>query len=191
MTGLRVTTLRPYKPYVDPPIYPMNELTNDNKLPITVIGGCHNSQFNVSAVMGVLDAIPYLSTLYPKLQPFFSLFPEVEIWCHGVPVPETFSWHMISRPNGGAIATMGNTGLGYGMPGKLCTSGGGDSWITIEFFRQYGEEDQDILGEAYAETLNSYIDTFDMMDLESGHSKTVQQWVLLGDPSLKIGGYDN
>jgi len=28
-----------------------------------------------------------------------------------------------------------------------------------------------------------------MGDLKSGHPKTVGQWVLLGDPSLKIGGY--
>jgi hypothetical protein len=29
-----------------------------------------------------------------------------------------------------------------------------------------------------------------MTDLAAGHPKSVQQWVLLGDPSLKIGGYE-
>jgi hypothetical protein len=28
-----------------------------------------------------------------------------------------------------------------------------------------------------------------MNNLEEGHPKTVTQWILLGDPSLKIGGY--
>jgi hypothetical protein len=75
------------------------------------------------------------------------------------------------------------------MPGKELTTGGGDSWITIEFFRQYSEMSHDILGHAYQQTLTGYLNTFDMTDLEAGHPKTVQQWVLLGDPTLKIGGY--
>jgi hypothetical protein len=84
---------------------------------------------------------------------------------------------------------MGNTGLGYGMPGKALTTGGGDGWITIEFFKQYGTEGHDILGQAYAQTLTTYVNTFDMTDLPAGHPKTIEQWVLLGDPTLKIGGY--
>jgi hypothetical protein len=157
----------------------MDTMSNGEKLPIAVVGGCHNSQFNVSMVLGVYDILPY----------FFPFIPSKSMWCHGVPVPETFSWRLIRNPDGGAIASMGNTGLGYGMPGKELTTGGGDSWITIEFFRQYGEEQQEILGDAYMQTLNTYVDTFDMTDLSAGHPKTITQWVLLGDPTLKIGGY--
>ena len=111
------------------------------------------------------------------------------MWTYGQPVPECFSWRFVSRPNGGTIASIGNTGLGYGMPGKECTSGGGDAWVTIEFFRQYGTENQEILGNAHTQTLANYVNSFDMSDLEAGHTKTVTQWALLGDPSLKIGGY--
>jgi hypothetical protein len=112
------------------------------------------------------------------------------MWCYGTLVPEAFSWRLVRNPHGGAIATMGNTGLGYGMPGIDLTTGGGDSWITIEFFKQYGTEGLDVLGQAYQQTLTNYVNTFDMTDLASGHPKSVQQWVLLGDPSLKIGGYE-
>jgi hypothetical protein len=107
-----------------------------------------------------------------------------------MPVPECMSWRFVRSPNGGAIATIGNTGLGYGMPGKVLTIGGGDGWITIEFFRQYGEHDQIVLGQAHSQAITEYIKIFDMNDLEAGHPKSVQQWVLLGDPSLKIGGYE-
>lgn len=179
ITGLQVTTLKPWAPFISKPAFPMDTLSNGEKLPVAVIGGCHNSQFNVSMILGLYDILPYL----------FDFLPHKSMWCHGVPVPECFSWRLVRNPNGGAIASMGNTGLGYGMPGKLLTTGGGDGWITIEFFKQYGAEDQTILGNAYAQTLTSYIETFDMTDLESGHPKTVQQWVLLGDPSLRIGGY--
>ena len=181
VTGLLVTTLRPWPPFVTSPAFPMDTISNGEKLPIAVVGGCHNSQFNVSMVFGVLDIMHY----------FFPAFPELSMWCHGIPVPESFSWRLIRNPNGGAIASIGNTGLGYGMPGKELTTGGGDSWITIEFFKQYGTEGHDILGEAYSQTLTSYINNFDMKDLRSGHPKTIGQWVLLGDPSLKIGGYSS
>jgi hypothetical protein len=177
---LQVTTLKPWPPFFSTPLFPIDTLSNGEKLPIAVVGGCHNSQFNVSMLLGLYDILPY----------FFPALPSKSMWCHGVPVPETFSWRLIRNPNGGAIASMGNTGLGYGMPGKELTTGGGDSWITIEFFRQYGEEGEEILGDAYMQTLNSYIDTFDMTDLSAGHPKTITQWVLLGDPTLKIGGYE-
>jgi hypothetical protein len=179
ITGLSVTTLRPFAPYYSLPLFPMDTIRNEEKLPIAVVGGCHNSQFNVSMVYGVLDAMIYL----------FPNFPKIHMWCYGTPVPEAFDWRLIRNPHGGAIATMGNTGLGYGMPGVDLTTGGGDGWITIEFFKQYGTEGLDILGQAYQQTLTSYVNTFDMSDLAAGHPKSVQQWVLLGDPSLKIGGY--
>ena len=93
------------------------------------------------------------------------------MWCYGTPVPETFSWRLVRNPHGGAIATMGNTGLGYGMPGIDLTTGGGDWWITIEFFKQYGTEGLDVLGQAYQQTLTNYVNTFDMTDLACGSSK--------------------
>jgi len=52
----------------------------------------------------------------------------------------------------------------------------------------YGIEHIDILGDIYGRTLTEYMHRFlgnnDKMDV-----KMVQQWELLGDPSLKIGGY--
>lgn len=161
------------------PLMPIDSLSNGEKLPITVIGGCHNSQFNVSMITSVLDILPY----------YFTFLPERHMWTYGVAVPECFSWRLVRSPRGGSIATIGNTGLGYGMPGKDLTTGGGDGWISIEFFRQYGSENETVLGAAHSQAITSYIQTHDMSDFEAGHAKTVQQWVLLGDPSLMIGGY--
>jgi hypothetical protein len=117
-----------------------------------------------------------------------------KMWTYGAPVSECFSWRLVSLPNRGAIATIGNTGLGYGRIGNESTSGGGDSWITIEFFKQYAEDYNTkgfgILGDVFKDTVTSYVtnEAFDMTSLEEGHAKTVQQWVLLGDPSLRLGG---
>ena len=77
-------------------------------------------------------------------------------------------------------------GYGWGSEGDVCTIGTGDAWINTEFFRQYSVENQGILGDAYSQTITNYINTFDKTD--DGHVKTIQQWVLLGDPSLHMGG---
>lgn len=157
--------------------FPLRRLTNFDKLPVFVIGGCHNAQFNVSMIPSFLHLF------------FFMLGRDTKMWTFGDPVPECLCWYLVKLPRRGAIASIGNSGLGYGRMGRECTSTGGDGWITTEFFRQYGEEGRDILGDAYAHAIIEYINTFDMSDLEAGHAKTVEQWILLGDPSLKLGGY--
>ena len=156
------------------PTFPFTRLKNTNKLPIILVGGCHNSQFNVSAIPSMNDK-----------------HNEKNYWTHGTPAPECFSWMLVKTPKVGAIATIGNTGLGYGVPSKDCTIEGLDGGICIEFFKQYGMEydatGSAILGDVYTSTLQSYHNTFDMDFLD--HAKSLTQWVLLGDPSLMIGGY--
>lgn len=162
-----------------PPYLPMDKLTNDYKNPVVVVGGCHNSDFNVSLIPTILDKTNQLWT-----------------HCYGQPTAECWAWYLTSLSKRGSIACMGNTGYGYGILNEWCTTGGLDNWITTEFFRQYGTEGHDILGNAYAQTLTSYINVFRTEGVpdfgwDSGHEKTVQQWVLHGDPSLKLGGYQS
>lgn len=162
-----------------PPFLPMDKLTNDYKNPIVVVGGCHNSMFNISLIPSIMDKNNAQMT-----------------HCYGRPTPECWSWYIISRSKRGAIASMGNTGYGYGILGEWCTVGGLDNYITTEFFKQYGTEGHDILGDAYSQTLTEYIYHFRTVGdpdspWDSVHRKTVEQWVLLGDPSLKIGGYES
>jgi hypothetical protein len=80
----------------------------------------------------------------------------------------------------------------------MCTIGTGDSFLNTEFFRQYGTNNQHVLGMAYSQAISSYIDyhtTFEHVywrhdfGWDGIDQKTIQEWVLLGDPSLMIGGY--
>jgi hypothetical protein len=163
VTGLQVIKVK------SPPYFPMNKLTNDYKNPIVVVGGCHNSQFNVSAIATILR-LP-------------------SMWTYGLMTPECWSEWLVKLSKRGSIATIGNTGLGYGVIGDDCNIAGLDGGICIEFFKQYGQEGKEILGDAFVETLRTYVTNFDMNLQE--HGKSLSQWVLLGDPSLKIGGYEN
>ena len=153
-----------------PPFFPMFHIKNYDKPFILVVGGCHNAQFNVSYIPSKLDGLLHLY-----------------MWTYGSPAPECFNWWLTRLPRRGAIASLGNTGLGYGTLGKECTVGGLDGGICLEFFRQYSEMGHEILGTAYCQTQTYYAQTFDME--EDDHIKSLQQWVLLGDPSLMIGGY--
>jgi hypothetical protein len=179
--GLVVTQISARYPYFKFPLFPMNKLTNTNKLPIVSVGGCHNSMFYISLIPSILnkDIQNYMFT-------------------YGAAVSECWGWYMVKLPKTGAIATLGNTGFGWGSEGDVCTIGTGDGWINTEFFRQYGEEDQNKTGMAYIQAISNYIThhkTFELIYWRHDYGwdgidqKTVEQWQLLGDPSLKIGGY--
>ena len=181
VAGLLVTQLRPYFPFIHFPPFPMKKLTNTNKLPVVSVGGCHNSMYYVSLIPSVLHR-----------------FIPNWMFTYGTPVPECWGWYMVKMPKTGAIATMGNTGYGWGSEGDVCTIGTGDGWINTEFFRLFGEEDQHMLGMAYIGAITNYIThhkTFQLIYWRNDYGwdgidqKTVEQWQLLGDPSLLIGGY--
>jgi len=151
-------------------IYEMLRLHNGKKLPICVIGACHNNEFNVS----------FFNYLESPLE-------------HG-PTPECWSWMLTRNIGGGSIATIGYTGLEwvatYGwdsddMPDCTQYYSG---YIDSRFFYAYGVDGIDYLGEACSQAITEYLDTFPAMD-QKWDCKTAQQWHLLGDPSLKIGGY--
>lgn len=159
--------------------YDFMKFENDGKYPICVIGGCHNSQFNISLINTVLNK-PYM-------------------WTHGQPFAECFGWWIVRAIKGGAIASMGNTGLGYGAVGNYgdLDGDGNDLPDTVEtlggyqelmFFEAYNEG-KTFLGEVWGGAETKYLNTFPGME-DQTDCKTVTQWPLLGDPSLKIGGYE-
>ena len=152
-------------------ILSMSRLTNGKKLPICVVGGCHNLQFDVH--LGKLREDP---------------------WYYFTWIPECWGWKLTRKIGGGSIATIGCSGLGMTKEDKESFSGAGD-FLEPTFFYEYGVNGTDILGEVWGKTITDYLNKY---PIDWGtpaawdyaiDAKTVQQWVLLGDPSLKIGGY--
>ncbi len=144
-------------------------LFNKNKLPICITGsGCFNNMFNVS----ILNH-PY------------SVYPIPKCWGEG----------MIFNTHGGSIATIGSTAFSYESP-DINSDRGGIEWLDIQFFREYGINNIHVLGECWKNTISSFLDNFSInwMDTSSDGDalivKNVQQWLLIGDPSLKIGGFN-
>jgi len=149
----------------------MSRLRNKDTLPVCVVGGCHNLQFDVH--FGKIRDDPW----------YFYTF-----------IPECWGWKLTRKVGGGSIATIGCTGLGMTKEDKESFSGAGD-YLEPSFFKHYGVNGVDALGDTWAATITDYLDTYPIdwntpAAWDSAiDAKTVQQWALLGDPSLQIGGY--
>jgi len=87
-----------------------------------------------------------------------------------------FSWEWVAKKNGGAIATIGATRTAYGG----INNGAGK--IAIEFFNGY--EDSEYLGQMMTYSQIEYI-----IDVPNDFL-TIEKFILLGDPTLKVGGYE-
>jgi len=152
----------------------MTKLSNGYKLPVCVVGGCHNLQFDVN-LLNLLK------------EPFKSLV-------YGTCAYECWGWKLTRKIGGGSIATIGCSGLGMTKEDKTTQEGASD-YIDPQFFYEYGINGTDILGQLWGKAISNYLDKFPIdWDTPSSwdyayDAKTVQQWVLFGDPSLKIGGY--
>jgi len=177
-------------------IFTMAFLKNKNMLPVCVVGGCHNLQFDTN--------------MFNLLRNF------KEARWYGIWTPECWGWKLTRMIRGGSIATIGNTGLGmtkedkeslegasdfldsqffyeYGMNGTEIL---GEVWgKAIQFFYEYGMNGTEILGEVWGKAISNYLNEYPIdWDTPAAwdyaiDAKTVQQWTLFGDPSLKIGGY--
>jgi hypothetical protein len=172
----------------------IKKLRNDDKLPVLLVGGCHNCQFDTSLL---------------------KIFNQRALmW--GEATPKCWGWLYTSVSKGGSIATIGCTGLGYGTLGDApdppdeIPDGVADGipdciqylggWIETHFFKVYNHDEKNILGETHGQTIHDYLEQFPIywgMNWEDNEQystlvdvKTVQGWVLFGDPSLKIGGYE-
>jgi len=164
-------------------VFDFPRLNNGEMLPVCLVEGCHNSQFNISMIPTLLDKENDAYT-----------------WCHGTPGPECWSWWLARKIGGGSIATIGNTGLGSARVGEHGDLDGDGileedvqeafgAYYFIQFYETFSEGKQ-YLGAAWSGAMKKYLDTFPGMG-DKTDAQTSQQMVLLGDPSLKIGGYQS
>ena len=127
------------------------------------------------------------------------LVSEYKYW--GQATPECIGWSLVRKPNGGSIATLGLTALGYmkfiGENGDIDNDGidepdyveNGWGFIECCFFNEINNG-AEFLGDAWRNAVITYLSTFPIENRNDWQdAKDVLSWTLLGDPSLKIGGY--
>ncbi len=144
-------------------------LRNRKRLPVCIAGsGCFVNLFNVS--------LGYSHYTYP-------------------PIPRCWGWSLVRKPFGGCISVIGSTALSYESP-DIDSVSGGCEWLDIHFFEQYQKNKNYTLGECWGNTITAFFQNFTINWSDTSISgdalivKNGQQWLLIGDPSLKIGGYN-
>lgn len=158
----------------------MDKLTNNEKLPIITVGGCHNAQYNVTLMnipRGILD---YGIGGYFFHDPYHFYYMD---W-----VPRCFCSWLVFKNDGGAIASIGNTGLGIGYVNEYWNAGL-SGWILPRFYDSFTNQSKTIIGETHDQAIIDYITFIGNVNSDSADRKTIEEWTLIGDPSLRIGGY--
>lgn len=143
-------------------------LANGRRLPVVIVGGCHNALYNVSIY----------KTLHSS-----EFGGDHWYWTHGTPAPVCFSWGLCVIPYGGAIASTGCTGYGMGYVGKPISL---SSEMESNFFYQIGQQGATTPGQAHGGSIRKFINENGLGQVEY-HCITVFE--LFGDPSLHLGGY--
>jgi len=161
-------------------VFNMVHLNNKGMYPVCIVGGCHNSQFNVSALNTI--------KIYKGLNEWYRYLYK------GENSPECWSWWMTRDIGGGSVATLGCTALGYTKEDKKSWDGA-TTWLEPHFFWEYGVNGTHVLGATWGKDIIDYLNRYPIdwnskPESDSAiDAKTVEEWILFGDPSLVIGGY--
>jgi len=153
-------------------VHKMYKLRNNHMYPVCIVSGCHNCQFDVS-IFKIFDKVPRY---------------------RGEATFECWGSKLTSKNRGGSIATIGCTALGFTKEDKDSFKGALNE-IEVMFFKHYGKNNIDVIGNTWIAAINEYIDTYPV-DWNNTAAKdpwidaqVVETWILFGDPSLQIGGY--
>jgi hypothetical protein len=166
----------------------MPALSNIDKYSIVVVGGCHNSEFDVTPMNFIRGLLNEGLNFFVYNEEHFGGY---YLYSY---VLECWSWVFVKVP-GGAIASIGSVGFGAVNIGDHnrnsipdCVEGL-DGWFETQFFRLYNQDHIDILGQTYSQVITDYVNNFPV-DTDRYDCKVLETHALLGDPSLKIGGYE-
>ena len=142
-------------------------ISNGNKYPIVVVGGCHNAMYNISMIPCIKDRTGG------------------SYFCYGTPFPVCFCWGLVVKPRGGAIASTGCTGYGFGSSDDPVSLSGA---LEMDFFWQIGYNSVTNLAKAHSQAIIKYLNENSIAQIDAF---CITNWALFGDPSLKLGGYSS
>ncbi len=143
-------------------------VNNIAKMPVAFIGGCYNAQLDASLHYLLMELG------LAKMNNFLHL-----LRFNTTKLQKCIAWEFLKYENGGSIATIGSTRKGHLNREDPFSGFGG--LLIIKFFESYAPGIK--LSDMYMKAITTFInDTWkDYM--------TLQEIIILGDPSLRIGGY--
>ena len=146
-------------------VFQIKKLTNSNRLPVVIVGGCHNGMYNISMIPSLLDT------------------NGSEYFTYGYPSPVCFSWELLLKHPGGAIASTGCSGYGMSNDDNPVSLSGE---LENNFFYEIGQNGSANLGKAHGQAIHKFLADEPIGAVEAF---CITDWALFGDPSLRLGGY--
>jgi len=146
-------------------VFQIKKLTNSNRLPVVIVGGCHNGMYNISMIPSLLDT------------------NGSEYFTYGYPSPVCFSWELVLKHPGGAIASTGCSGYGMSNDDTPVSLSGE---LENNFFYEIGQNGSTNLGKAHGQAIHKFLADEPIGAVEAF---CITDWALFGDPSLRLGGY--
>jgi len=154
----------------------IRDYKNKNMYPVCILGECIHAKIDV-AILNIFKYLKKENNYYQQDCVF-----------------ECLAWRLVNKNNGGAIAVLTNTNICYGSSGDINKNGIPDDAenyggkLAVDTLRLYGEQEIKILGQIHYQTVEDYITKYPV-STNKFHCKSVLEWILIGDPSLRIGGY--
>ncbi len=145
-------------------------IKNNHKLPVVFFDACLTAKLDFN--------IADLEEYFPNFVKFLLIFTKIDD-DPSVFYP-CFAWCFLKKENGGAIATIGATRTAYTWVDKDGVYAGA-GYLNVHFFKAY--EEGVTAGEMLTYAQNDYINNV-WRDYF-----TIEEFLLLGDPSLMVGGY--
>lgn len=144
-------------------------LTNEHRLPIIFFDACLTAKFDFS----IIDLQDYYGLKAPLVRLLLGFDKNQQFY-------PSFAWAFLKHEHGGAIATIGATRPAYTWVDKDGVYAGA-GLLDVRFFSAY--EKGITVGEMLSQAQTDYLNYF------GPDVFTIQQFLLLGDPSLRVGGY--
>ena len=157
----------------------IDTLHNEHKLPITFLTGCGCGAIDYTLLYHINLKLTelYLQNA-PKGQNIYTFLLKLLNTIKNVDLEPCIAWEFLKYEHGGSIATIAITRSGSILNNP---TGGFNGLFCFKFFECY--EPGVSLSDMYNKAITSFID-------ETWKDYvTLQMHILMGDPSLKIGGY--
>lgn len=152
-----------YMPYI-------HGLKNGNRLPIIFFDACLTAKLDFN----ITDLREYYPRLVDRLARIFDLSKDPNDFY------QCFAWSFLAKESGGAIATIGATRTAYTwVDANGVYAGAG--YLDVHFFDSYTRGVT--VGQMLTGAQNAYIQNV------GPDYFTIEEFILLGDPSLMVGGY--
>lgn len=147
----------------------LNRLSNEHRLPVIFFDACLTTKldFNLSdlnAYYGLKGRVISILLGFDNSEKYYP----------------SYAWAFLKQENGGAIATIGATRPAYTYVDKDGVYAGA-GFLDVRFFNAY--EEGITVGEMLSQAQTDY------QNYVGKDMFTIEEYILLGDPSLQVGGY--